>query len=135
MTSNIRPGKLIALIPAGGSLSDLAAKMRNLQAEHPDVELRMSGGAPSFEVRAAGDPCGCHRCLNDDREVRTAANPEGGFLLNLGFAGMVVCSECGNKRCPHAADHNLACTGSNDAGQPGSAYPAGPLDALPARDG
>lgn len=38
----------------------------------------------------------------------------------------VVCSECGNKRCPHANDHRNACTGSNEPGQEGSAYPAAP---------
>nr|WP_257625822.1 hypothetical protein [Enterobacter roggenkampii] len=36
----------------------------------------------------------------------------------------VVCPECGNKRCPHANDHRNACTGSNEPGQEGSAYPA-----------
>lgn len=35
---------------------------------------------------------------------------------------MVVCSECGNKRCPHANDHRNPCTGSNEPGQPGSRY-------------
>ncbi|EHB5918503.1 hypothetical protein JXB84_002102 [Escherichia coli] len=38
----------------------------------------------------------------------------------------VVCPECGNKRCPYANDHRNACTGSNDPGQEGSAYPAAP---------
>ncbi|MEP8671442.1 hypothetical protein ABKV27_04985 [Enterobacter hormaechei] len=38
----------------------------------------------------------------------------------------VVCPECGNKRCPHANDHRHACTGSNEPGQEGSAYPAAP---------
>ena len=38
---------------------------------------------------------------------------------------MIVCVECGNKRCPKAADHNNECTGSNDLGQPGSAYEFG----------
>lgn len=38
----------------------------------------------------------------------------------------VVCPECGNKRCPHANDHRNACTGSNEPGQDGSAYPAAP---------
>lgn len=37
---------------------------------------------------------------------------------------MVVCPSCGNKRCPHANDHRNGCTGSNEPGQPGSAYPA-----------
>jgi len=35
-------------------------------------------------------------------------------------ARMIVCSVCGNKRCPHANDHRHACTGSNEP--PGSAY-------------
>ncbi|HGH5415663.1 TPA: hypothetical protein ACJI3M_003271 [Citrobacter freundii] len=38
----------------------------------------------------------------------------------------VVCPDCGNKRCPHANDHRNACTGSNEPGQVGSAYPAAP---------
>lgn len=38
----------------------------------------------------------------------------------------VVCPECGNKRCPRANDHRHACTGSNEPGQEGSAYPAAP---------
>lgn len=51
--------------------------------------------------------CCCHRCLHERDEVRCF---------------MVVCPDCGNKRCPKASDHNLACTGSNEAGQPGSIY-------------
>lgn len=42
---------------------------------------------------------------------------------------MVVCQKCGNKRCPHATDHELACTESNDPGQLGSQYGT-PLPAL-----
>ncbi len=38
----------------------------------------------------------------------------------------VVCPDCGNKRCPKANDHRNACTGSNEPGQPGSAYPDAP---------
>lgn len=38
----------------------------------------------------------------------------------------VVCPDCGNKRCPRANDHRNACTGSNEPGQEGSAYPAAP---------
>ncbi|WP_246044165.1 hypothetical protein [Citrobacter arsenatis] len=37
-----------------------------------------------------------------------------------------VCPECGNKRCPHANDHRNTCTGSNEPGHEGSAYPAAP---------
>lgn len=35
---------------------------------------------------------------------------------------MVLCSICGNKRCPHATDHRLGCTNSNEPGQDGSKY-------------
>lgn len=36
--------------------------------------------------------------------------------------GMIVCPDCGNKRCPRASDHRLPCSGSNEPGQPGSIY-------------
>jgi|SRR5882757_594265 len=51
--------------------------------------------------------CGCHRCINERDEIA---------------CHMVVCPGCGNKRCPHATNHNLACTNSNEPGQPGSIY-------------
>jgi len=35
---------------------------------------------------------------------------------------MFLCPTCGNKRCPKATDHTLACTNSNEPGQPGSDY-------------
>ncbi|MEF2282128.1 hypothetical protein [Klebsiella variicola] len=40
----------------------------------------------------------------------------------------VVCPDCGNKRCPRANDHRNACTGSNEPGQEGSAYPVAPQE-------
>lgn len=52
--------------------------------------------------------CWCHACTRD------TAWP---FALK-----MIVCPDCGNKRCPKANDHRNACTDSNDAGQLGSAY-------------
>ena len=47
--------------------------------------------------------CGCHKC-----------NPNAWW--------MVVCDICGNKRCPHATDHDHKCTQSNATGQSGSRY-------------
>lgn len=51
----------------------------------------------------------------------------GGAAQELPFGNlgriMVVCPKCGNKRCPHANDTIYECTGSNEPGQPGSAYP------------
>lgn len=54
-------------------------------------------------------PCVCHACQE-------------GLTYRDKYFGMVVCSICGNKRCPKASDHNLRCSGSNDPGQEGSVY-------------
>lgn len=43
----------------------------------------------------------------------------------------VVCPDCGNKRCPRANDHRNACTGSNEPGQEGNAYPDTPQEVKP----
>lgn len=59
--------------------------------------------------------CACHACI-DKYDLRS---PEG---LPLGLTQLVVCPVCGNKRCPRASNHELACTGSNASGQPGSVY-------------
>lgn len=59
--------------------------------------------------------CGaCHECLKDKRD------PVSG--LSVSALRMIVCLECGNKRCPKATDHRHACTHSNASGQPGSIY-------------
>ena len=58
--------------------------------------------------------CYCYNC-NKDRMDETGRIP---YVMTR----MIVCPECGNKRCPHSTDHNLACTNSNDPGQPGSRY-------------
>lgn len=51
-------------------------------------------------------PCGCLKCCPN-------------VFPNMRFN---VCPICGNKRCPHASDHNYECTNSNDVGQTGSVY-------------
>lgn len=60
--------------------------------------------------------CVCHRCI-EENNVRLPNSP---FKVNMCF--MILCPICGNKRCPHASDHRLACTNSNDVGQKGSIY-------------
>ena len=52
----------------------------------------------------------CHSCFNKSGQV---------FLDR-----MILCPECGNKRCPKASHHDLPCTTSNEPGQPGSVYTA-----------
>jgi hypothetical protein len=57
--------------------------------------------------------CGkCYDCLD---------NPKLGFLNPI-QSQMILCETCGNKRCPHATNHNNKCTNSNDVRQAGSRY-------------
>lgn len=58
--------------------------------------------------------CECHRCA---REKKLGLHP-----FPLAMTKMILCPICGNKRCPKASDHRLACTNSNEPGQPGSIY-------------
>lgn len=48
--------------------------------------------------------CWCFQCLDD---------PSMG-LLNPTMVRMIVCPQCGNKRCPRATSHDNACSGSNE---------------------
>lgn len=87
---------------------------RKICAEKWNRRSAMLQGAENAESRCSNSPvipeCSCHAC----RPVTFADSR------------FVVCPECGNKRCPHAIDHRNACTGSNEPGQEGSAYPAAP---------
>lgn len=57
-------------------------------------------------IRLGPNFCGCAKCT-----------AERGPIMH-----MIVCPECGNKRCPRATHHDNACTGSNEPGQEGSRY-------------
>lgn len=58
------------------------------------------------------DNCGkCKKCLSDILDE---------YGIPVLATRMVVCPECGNKRCPKASDHNLKCTHSNSPGQKGT---------------
>ena len=71
-----------------------------------------------FEVVPLDDPaflesqrkrCWCHKC----RPI--SCDDPGSMFMRL-------CPECGNKRCPKATNHELACTNSNEPNQEGSIY-------------
>ena len=57
--------------------------------------------------------CWCYNCLYEIKDER-------GWPVTM--STFIVCPDCGNKRCPRSTDHNLACTCSNEPGQPGSRY-------------
>ncbi|GEM_PF-753832 len=63
---------------------------------------------------APAKKCECHRCIAEQ------GLGVGGIPLSM--VKMILCPVCGNKRCPKANDHRNECTGSNEPGQPGSAY-------------
>ena len=60
--------------------------------------------------------CQCHTCIKKRDEGKSFFDREYGRTF-------IVCPNCGNKRCPHANNHENQCTNSNEIGQVGSAYP------------
>ena len=66
-----------------------------------------------FKSKVAKTQCQCYNCMSK-------INDERGWPLTM--STFIVCPDCGNKRCPKSTDHNLACTNSNESGQPGSRY-------------
>lgn len=64
------------------------------------------------------DECTCHRCIKE----KLLGSEVGGVFVPLSAFQMILCPKCGNKRCPHASDHDLECTGSNEPGQAGSIH-------------
>tara|TARA_R110002074_G_scaffold25215_1_gene74909 strand:+ start:1957 stop:2292 length:336 start_codon:yes stop_codon:yes gene_type:complete len=53
---------------------------------------------------AEAEDCLCNECIKDNKLI-----DKSGFLLSVG--NVVVCSECGSKRCVHAENHNNKCSG------------------------
>lgn len=84
-------------------------------AEQHGKDLVMRQHGPRFIVFTPGRDCGCQACID---ELAQFLDPATALQT-----GMVLCAECGNKRCPRAASHDNACTRSNTPGQEGSNYP------------
>ena len=84
--------------------------LRSDEAKPTMLDLTPVG--PGKTVSDVLTDCWCHKCN------------EGRFLHGVAWSSavMILCPDCGNKRCPHASDHELSCTGSNEPGQPGSVY-------------
>jgi hypothetical protein len=66
----------------------------------------------STEPKLGKYECWCYNC-NKDKIVN-------GFPYTA--TRMILCPDCGNKRCPKATDHIYKCTNSNEPGQRGSRY-------------
>jgi hypothetical protein len=71
--------------------------------------------------------CGCYTCLFEEHQAKIKADRWIDLaiiipMFTTPMLRMILCDLCGNKRCPHATDHRLACTESNASGQKGSRY-------------
>lgn len=83
----------------------------NWAAQMAMSDLRRLIGPAAITI--SGEPpaggCSCETCMPID-------------FLKPETMRMILCSICGNKRCPHATDHRNACTNSNEPGQKGSSW-------------
>jgi len=111
LSAGLAPGwQAVPVEPAREMERAIAAQFCGTADEVRRAWAEGIAAAPSVPVR---EPlrCACHACWP------IAATDPGSMFMRL-------CPSCGNKRCPKANDHRHDCTGSNEPGQPGSAYPA-----------
>lgn len=82
-----------------------------------EVNMSEDVSEASVESDCSSEPCvmPCHYCICKF-DIRAPHMPQ----FRLDVCRMILCEHCGNKRCPHATDHRLECTSSNEPGQDGS---------------
>jgi len=95
------------------AIKEALAKEKTLQALHSENErLGLYKDAYAEQEQEPVSKYCCHLCFN-----------KSGLLL---LDRMILCSECGNKRCPKATNHALQCTNSNEPNQAGSVFTTPP---------
>ncbi|WP_435350473.1 hypothetical protein [Klebsiella quasipneumoniae] len=116
-----------AMLQSGNSpaQSDCCPAQNHVSPEQSPIDHGYRSGCECSGCKATARICA-------DLSARSPANP-GCWCRTcrpvvLNDMRFVVCPDCGNKRCPRANDHRNACTGSNEPGQEGSAYPADPQE-------
>lgn len=77
---------------------------------------RRADNDAAIDESASHAACGCWKCSQE--YVKLGDGPSALFMPTR----FIVCSDCGNKRCPKATHHDNACSGSNDPGQVGSRF-------------
>ena len=86
----------------------LGAQAASYAAANP-----LGGPTTIFEAIASRARAGeDHQAVMDDYGIRFAVP-----ACRLPERRMIVCPDCGNKRCPRATDSARDCTGSNELGQ------------------
>lgn len=107
---------------------------QNLLQPHPNCadffeeDYQCIGCGAEYTPPPPSDPRGlgqswmetdCQLCDNArQQEAEDAGRPLSEWISSR----MILCPECGNKRCPKATWHENTCTGSNESGQKGSSY-------------
>ena len=122
MSAEQQVARPVHAIDRPASMAMLVKTARALKVLHgPGVRMTEVGQA--FVFWTPGNACSCHRCADAlDHVTDPITSKADDWFGKVAFRGMVVCSTCGNKRCPHATDHRLECSGSNEPGQPGSVH-------------
>jgi hypothetical protein len=106
MTGQIRYPVYVTAAPA--SINRLNKIRKALTVLHGET-LYMTNPHGVFAFWTEGEECHCRKCA-EELERMIQRSKENGWW---GGAGMIVCPECGNKRCPQADNHEYWCTGSN----------------------
>jgi hypothetical protein len=114
--------RIVGVLPLPLSINELGKKVNQLVAVFGKGLLSRQSGQNLLVFTPADfypHECGCQHCDEKTRrEVLTITGDQLGYISRF----MILCPECGNKRCPRANHHDYACTGSNATEQPGSAY-------------
>jgi len=84
----------------------------------PDPATFAAGAEAMWEVCAEDVDCTCQRCHHERFPERMESLGDLESWLH-GPGWPYACHQCGNKRCPHHADHRFVCTGSNAVDQVG----------------
>ena len=108
--------KVVGALALPVSVAGFAAVCDDMAAKYGQglVVSQPVGAYMLFVTAGSGDParCWCDGCDGQRRIVLAAVGRTAALR-----ARMIVCPDCGNKRCPRAACHALECTGSNEPGQ------------------
>lgn len=108
------PSRPVFAEPMPVAIPRLTQISRGLKLLYPKQELTMTQHGRRLVFFTPGERCHCAECQDQ-------LDP---WLDDLDAIqrGMIICPECGNKRCPRASGHDFECTGSNEPGQFGSRY-------------
>lgn len=111
--------------PVFATRHSLAARGNTWDPEQAEADYLVSFGfwdeemmavrhlAPKRRVLRVGVPWASPLLLSQHCGRCSACDP------GLSLSRIVLCQDCGNKRCPKALNHNRACSGSNEPGQVG----------------